>query len=131
MRRLGYGFLLLACLWGAAGAARAQTPARQDDGAEIYRHICQACHMKGGTGAIGAGKVPALAHDARLAVAAYPATIVAQGHGGMPWFSDILSPAQIASVVNYVRTHFGNQYQDALDAQTVESMLGPKKVDDH
>lgn len=128
MRRLVLA-LLLACAWGAAGPARAQAPSA--DGGEIYRQICQACHMQGGTGAIGAGRVPALAHNARLAVAAYPATIVAQGHGGMPWFSDILSPAQIASVVNYVRTHFGNHYQDALDARTVEAMLGPKKVDDH
>lgn len=128
MRRLAQA-LLLACAWGAAGPAQAQAPSA--DGGEIYRQICQACHMKGGTGATGAGKVPALAHNARLAVAAYPATIVAQGHGGMPWFSDILSPAQIASVVNYVRTHFGNHYQDALDAQTVAAMLGAKKVDDH
>lgn len=131
MRWPGRIFLLLACAWGTVGPACAQTQGPVAEGAVIYRQICQACHMKGGTGAIGAGKVPALAHNARLAVAAYPATIVAQGRGGMPWFSDILAPAQIAAVVNYVRTHFGNHYQDALDAQAVEAMLGSKKVDDH
>ena len=31
-----------------------------------------------------------------------------------------LSDAQVAAVVNYIRTHFGNQYQDAVSADDVK-----------
>lgn len=41
-------------------------------------------------------------------------------HGtGMPWFADKLSDAQVASVVNYVRSHFGNGFADAVSAADV------------
>jgi mono/diheme cytochrome c family protein len=33
----------------------------------------------------------------------------------------MLSDDQVAAVVNYVRTHFGNNYQDAVTAEDVKT----------
>jgi mono/diheme cytochrome c family protein len=38
----------------------------------------------------------------------------------MPPIGSIMSDDQVAEVVNYVRTHFGNQYQDAVTAEDVK-----------
>ena len=97
-------------------------------GAGVYQHVCQGCHMPGGTGAIGAGAFPRLAGDARLEQAGYPIARVLNGHGGMPWFSSMLSDAQIADVVNYVRTHFGNDYKDPVTVADVAASRGPPVV---
>jgi len=94
-------------------------PFIHSDGATIYRAVCQGCHMPDARGARGAGEYPALAADARLASAAFPAARVLGGWLGMPRFADMLSDAQIADVVNYVRTNFGNRYPDRLCAGDV------------
>lgn len=36
---------------------------------------------------------------------------------------------QIAAVVKHVRTHFGNNYRDRVDAETVKAREGSVKVD--
>jgi mono/diheme cytochrome c family protein len=89
-------------------------------GEQIFTHICQACHMPDGKGAVGAGHYPALASNAKLASAAYPVVMVVNGRGAMPSFGNGLSDAQIADVVNYVRTHFGNAYTDTLKPEDVK-----------
>ena len=38
---------------------------------------------------------------------------------GMPPLRGLLDDAQIAEVVNYVRSHFGNHYQDQVTAEQV------------
>jgi mono/diheme cytochrome c family protein len=38
----------------------------------------------------------------------------------MPPFGAMMSDDQIAAVVNYLRTHFGNNYQDAVTAEDVK-----------
>jgi mono/diheme cytochrome c family protein len=123
MRRLAVVVALL-----ATGALHAQSNdadfiARKDiphaTGAQIFTHICQGCHMPDGKGAVGAGHYPALAGNPKLASAAYPVVMVVNGRGAMPAFGDGLSDAQIAEVVNYVRTHFGNAYTDALKPEDV------------
>lgn len=92
-------------------------------GEAIYRHICQSCHMPDGQGAVGAGaQIPALAHNPRLQVATYPATVILNGYGAMPWFSGLLTDKQIADVVEYIRTHFGNHYTDKLNPSEVALM---------
>ena len=115
---LGCGLALL-----AHGAALAQSngegfadPAhfRQQDGAALYRGICQGCHMPSGEGAVGAGSYPALACNAHLANAGYPVLVVLNGKNSMPGFAHMLSDAQVAAVVNYIRTHFGNAYAEAV-----------------
>ncbi|MCG0996864.1 c-type cytochrome [Acetobacter persici] len=93
------------------------------DGEAIYRHICQSCHMPDGKGAVGAGaQFPALAGNPKLKSAQYPAYVVLNGFGGMPWFAGLLDDQQVANVVNYVRTHFGNHYTDALKPEDVSEM---------
>lgn len=88
-------------------------------GEQLFQGICQGCHMPDGQGAQGAGRYPALAANPRLASAGYPIYMVSHGNGGMPSFKDYLSDAQIAAVVNYVSTHFGNHYDDRQSAADV------------
>ena len=91
----------------------------QKTGKQIFQGVCQACHMPGAKGAVGAGAYPALAGDPRLASAAYPAAMVLNGFAAMTPFRDNLSAQQVADVVNYIRTHFGNHYHDKLTAAAV------------
>ncbi len=79
-------------------------------GEGVYADLCQGCHMPGGVGAVGAGAYPALARNPNLADAGYPLTMVVNGRGAMPPFGDLLSDQQVAAVVNYVRSHFGNAF---------------------
>ncbi len=131
----------LALLWAAGHAARAQSfdsqspPAQpsgprpaaapspdlgfsspahfaQRDGAALYAAICQGCHMPDGRGASGAAAYPALAANPRLEAAAYPVHVVANGLRSMPGFANQLDDAQVAAVVNFVRTEFAG-HRDA------------------
>ena len=52
--------------------------------------------------------------------AAMPVQLVVNGRRGMPPFGDMMNDGQVAAVVNYVRTHFGNNYQDAVTAKDVK-----------
>jgi mono/diheme cytochrome c family protein len=89
-------------------------------GEELFASACQACHMSDGKGAVGAGGYPSLAKDSNLDAGGYPVTVVVRGQRAMPAIGAMMSDAQIAAVVNYVRTHFGNQYQDAVTADDVK-----------
>ncbi|MDB5405696.1 MAG: cytochrome [Rhodospirillales bacterium] len=93
----------------------------QEDGAALYGAICQGCHMPGGGGAVGAGAYPSLAGDPRLAVAGYPIALVLRGQKAMPGFGRMLTDEQIAAVLDYVRTHFGNDYPDKIDPAAVKA----------
>lgn len=85
------------------------------DGKVIYEHVCQACHMSGGTGAkLGPAAYPGLAANARFAAKVYPVMLVVNGQGAMPAFGAMMSDEQVAAVVNYVRTNFGNGYSDTV-----------------
>lgn len=92
----------------------------QQGGERLYQSICQGCHMPLGQGAQGAGFYPPLAGNTRLAAGAYPVYVVLNGLHGMPPFGKRLDDQQVADVVNYIRTHFGNQYQDAITPQAVK-----------
>jgi len=95
-------------------------------GEQAYTQVCQACHMANAKGGQGAAVIPALAANPRLAVAAYPIAMVVNGRGAMPGFTDILNPTQIANVVGYVRTHFGNAYAKPVTADEVKKIEGAK-----
>ncbi|SNT18979.1 MULTISPECIES: cytochrome c [unclassified Azospirillum] len=126
---LSLGLALLAL--GAALPASAQRTDAQtsdfadarrfpyQDGEHLYRSICQGCHMPDGKGATGAGTYPALASNANLEAAGYPVHMVVNGQRAMPSFG-YLSDDQVSAVVNYVRSHFGNHYSDAVTAQDVK-----------
>ncbi|MDH1429717.1 cytochrome c [Comamonas aquatica] len=92
----------------------------QRGGKAIYEAICQGCHMPKGQGAQGAGFYPPLANNSKLAAAAYPVGVVMNGLHGMPSFAPRLNDEQVAEVVNYVRTHFGNQFTDTVKAEDVK-----------
>jgi mono/diheme cytochrome c family protein len=94
----------------------------QTQGAELYEAACQACHMPEGVGAAAAGSYPALAKNPRLMPKAYPITRVLDGSRGMPAFKSELSDEQIAAVVAYVRTHFGNHYSDKISLEDVKAL---------
>jgi mono/diheme cytochrome c family protein len=89
-------------------------------GEAIYKGMCQGCHMPDAKGAVGAGAYPALAKDENLETAAYPVAIVLKGQKAMPFFGMQLDDQQVADVVNYVRTHFGNKYRDKVKAADVK-----------
>lgn len=120
----------------AALPATAQTPTAppirvsnghftMTDGEAIYRNVCQACHMSDARGAKGAGIYPALASNPRLGVAAYPIRVVVLGQKGMPPFGGYFSDEQVAAVVGYVRTHFGNSYAAPVTAAEVRAQRAP------
>ena len=113
-----------------AGAAEAQDYGSghfpQTTGEALYRGICQGCHMPAGQGAVGAGAYPALARNDHLAGGAYPALMVIAGHNAMPAFGEFLTDAQVAAVVNYVRSNFGNHYRDQITPEAVAALRPAK-----
>jgi mono/diheme cytochrome c family protein len=143
--------IVFGCALGTAWADQAPGTTQATDGAgqtgaEIYVHICQGCHMPQGQGATGMGHYPSLAHSddlkGRLGQVV-AATVVLNGRNGMPPFghaqtrnpsndtsaraaeSMLLSDAQIAEIVNYIRSHFGNHYPERLTAAQVTAMRHP------
>ena len=93
----------------------------EQSGEALYTNVCQACHMGRGEGAVGAGRYPALAKDENLRTAGYAIYVVLHGYKAMPPFARLMSDDQVAAVVNYVRTHFGNAYTDAVTAEDVKN----------
>ncbi len=122
---------------GGAVAAVAQSgPAGDADGAFVtgakfsepngeamYRRVYAGCHMPKGEGvSTGAGFYPALAGNPKLEASGYPVYILLNGMNGMPAVGRMMSDQQVADVVNYVRTHFGNSYNDAVTAEEVKAL---------
>jgi mono/diheme cytochrome c family protein len=90
-------------------------------GAELFRNICAGCHQPDAKGAVGAGTYPSLVADEKLASADFMMSVLLGGLKAMPPVGDMMSDAQVADVVNYVRTHFGNSYEDAVSAEAVSA----------
>jgi mono/diheme cytochrome c family protein len=88
-------------------------------GEELFANVCQGCHMPDAAGATGAGAYPSLAGNSNLEAAGYPTSLVVNGRRGMPPFGDMMTDGQVAAVVNYLRTHFGNSYEDVVTARDV------------
>lgn len=88
-------------------------------GEELFANICQGCHMPDASGAAGAGTYPSLVADRNLEARGYPVYLVINGRKAMPPFGEMMTDAQIAAVVNYLRTHFDNNYEDAVTASEV------------
>ena len=119
---------MLAAVVFAAFAARADAPGptfgspfrfTEQGGAAVYGAVCAGCHMADGQGAAGAGRYPSLAGDERLAAAGYPIARVLRGNKAMPGFGRMLTDAQVAAVVGFIRTHFSNDYPEAPTAADV------------
>jgi cytochrome c5 len=127
------GLALLALALSASSVTSAENEARaslqgslspgfrftEANGEQLFVSICQGCHMPDGHGATGAGNYPALTEDKNLESSGYPVSVVVRGQRAMPPIGSMMSDDQVAAVVNYVRTHFGNQYRDAVTAEDV------------
>ena len=94
----------------------------ENGGEELFANVCRGCHMSDGKGATGAGTYPSLAGNSNLEAGGYPIGIVVNGQRGMPPFGAMMSDEQVAAVVNYVRTHFGNVYRDTVTAEDVRAV---------
>jgi len=93
----------------------------QQDGAALYRGVCQGCHMPDGKGAVGAGKYPSLGANPNLEAGGYAATLIINGQKAMPPLGPYLSDQQVAAVVDYVRAHFGNAYASPVTLEEVRA----------
>jgi mono/diheme cytochrome c family protein len=124
------GLLLVAVLTaGIAAAGDALAPAtlplsrghlfEEQGGAALFASVCAGCHQPDANGASGAADYPALAENSNVASADYMERLLLNGQRGMPPVGQMMSDQQIADVINYVRTHFGNAYDDAVSPADV------------
>ncbi len=86
-------------------------------GADLFNKVCAACHQANAKGAIGAAAYPPLAADTKLASTDFLLAVLLDGLRGMPPVGSMMSDEQVADVVNYVRTHFGNSYGPVSTAE--------------
>lgn len=87
---------------------------QQGQGQQVFRQNCAVCHGNNGGGGIG----PALAGNNHLKDVQYVVNQILHGGGGMPTFGNQLSNEQIAAVATYVRTSWGNDF-DQVSLQQV------------
>ncbi|MBB3773509.1 mono/diheme cytochrome c family protein [Angulomicrobium tetraedrale] len=105
--------------------------------AKLYVDNCAACHQPQGTGL--EGSIPPLAGNPAV-IAAEPynvITVALQGlpaggrYGAMPSFAGRLSDAQLADLVNYVRTSWGNTATPNATARMVAAWRESVRVPDY
>ncbi|WP_417520462.1 c-type cytochrome [Marinobacter sp.] len=115
----------------ASAGADSNTAAAKPDGKAIYSAQCSACHQANGQGVPGA--FPPLAGSEWLvADAAIPVAIVHDGlqgkievagnsfQGVMPKFGATLSNAELAAVLSYARSEWGNSANEIDPAAVTE-----------
>ena len=110
--------LIVMAMMAAALQAAAQTP----DGKSLFAKNCAACHQATGAGIPGA--FPALkANKFVQGEAGDVISTVLKGRAGMPTFAASLDDEQLALVLSYVRSAWGNKAAAvaAADVQAVRS----------
>jgi len=134
LRTLAATMSAMLLLLSSSACAQSAAPAMSDPafspgfsfvekgGEELFTGVCRGCHMSDGKGATGAGTYPSLAGNGNLESSGYPVGVVVNGQRGMPPFGAMMSDDQVAAVVNYVRTHFGNSYRDTVTAEDVRAV---------
>ena len=94
-------------LANVAQTAATPSPNPYVDGPAIYAQRCAACHGEQGQGSGGvpelSGNGAVTANDPKRVIA-----IVKHGAGAMPAFDSQLSDVEIAGVLTYIRTAWGN-----------------------
>jgi len=140
--------LLLSSIWivgcrngdGGQPERRGATQGKRDvwsevaNGEDIYRWRCASCHLSDGRGV--PGQFPPLAGSKRtIGDPEIPVRIVLHGMAGplaidgvqydrlMPGWHDQLSSHEVAAVVSYIRSAWGNR-APAIDTRTVERVMG-------
>jgi len=119
----------------AEGSSKAPALSRglsfdEQGGAALFAAVCAGCHQPDASGASGAGDYPALVGNKDVASTDYLERLLLKGQRGMPAVGRMMSDQQVADVINYVRSHFGNAYGDAVSPADVEaarrqSRIGP------
>ncbi len=137
MRRVAAPAIVLVVLAAVAGPAlAADVPASnagmsqgwefsEQGGADLFRNVCAGCHQPDAKGAVGAGAHPSLVADKKLVSSNFMLAVLLDGLKGMPPVGDMMSDPQVADVINYVRTHFGNSYMDPVSAADVAAVRRP------
>jgi mono/diheme cytochrome c family protein len=106
--------LVVAGVCGWIGPAVAQNVA---DGSQSYMESgCFVCHGQMGDG--GAG--PRLRGDKFLSITDYVIAQILLGRGIMPSFGQTLNDQQIAAVVSYIRTSWGNKYGEVKPQEVAQ-----------
>ena len=123
MRRICFVIFLMALPASAADTPDMRgAPFAMQGGEAVYRGVCQGCHMADAKGASGAGTYPALAGNQKLAEGGYVLSMVMNGKRGMPPFRHHFTNAQVADVVNFVRSYFGNHYKGKIREVDVQAL---------
>jgi mono/diheme cytochrome c family protein len=123
--------LAAALAGGSASAGGALAPAtlplssgrlfEEQGGAALFASVCAGCHQPDASGASGGAAYPALSGNGNVASADYMERLLLNGQRGMPPVGQMMTDQQIADVINYVRTHFGNAYGEAVSPEDVEA----------
>lgn len=128
--RLIVGVIAASCAmslaWGEALSPWPQGLSRgrsfdEQGGEALFARVCAGCHQRDGEGASGAGAYPALARDPDVASADYLETLLFEGQKDMPALGRMMSDKQVADIINYVRSHFGNAYGETVTPDEVEA----------
>ncbi len=93
----------------------------EEGGEALYAKVCAGCHQPDARGASGAADYPSLADDKDLASVDYLERLLLKGQRGMPALGQMMSDRQVADVINYVRSHFGNAYGEDISPAEVEA----------
>lgn len=102
------------------------------NGKQIYTQLCQACHQANGAGVSGAfptlvGTTYVVDNDERLSgilLHGLVGELEIEGelyNGNMPAWGQQLNDEEVAAVINYIRTSFGNQ-ADSISVESVQSV---------
>lgn len=107
---------------GLAGAAAAAAP-----GEQTFLDSCAACHQATGLGR--PPSFPALKGDKFVVgpKAAVVATVL-NGRGGMPAWKSELNDQQVAGVVSYIRSAWGNKAAPVTPAEVAAVRVDTKAV---
>ncbi len=123
----GLSALSAAALAIVGASAQAAPPARPLSGASLFAENCSACHQQTGKGIPGA--FPALAGDAFPQGPPTPVVrLLLNGRGGMPSFRADLDDHQIAAILTYVRSAWGN-HAPMIEPAMVAKVRGSEAQD--
>ena len=108
----------------AAAPLTADEQKRFDEGRDVYRNICQACHQPDGRGQEKLAP-PLVGSELALARPEIPARILLHGKEGpiglMPPIGSTLNDEQVAGVLTYIRREWGHT-GSPVDAATVRAV---------
>ena len=111
----------------ALAVVQVQVHAQEMDGKALFLKNCAACHQPTGKGIPGA--FPPLAGSKFVqGKGTDVASVLLKGRGGMPDFSESLSDRDIATVLTFVRSNWGNK-ADGLSEADVGALRAALGID--